>query len=94
MSNYYLLISQCIYSLLKAPKRAKCLLFNKDCPMPEYLLEFTQHGHSVKVTAVDPESGIEASVIAAASLSKQEMGQLAVRKLHYVMEKKASDASP
>jgi hypothetical protein len=54
-----------------------------------YLIETTRIGNQVKVTACDPDSGIEATVILPANATKKEMTDLAIRKLHYVMEKKA-----
>lgn len=56
---------------------------------PSYLLEFTRIGGQVKVTACDPESGVEATVIVPATSSQRDMAQLAIRKLHYVLSKKA-----
>lgn len=52
-----------------------------------YILEFIPHGGSVKVTAVDPASGREVSIVGAASAGERALGELAVRKLEYVMGK-------
>jgi len=58
-------------------------------PMPsEILFEVTQIGAYVKITAVDPQTGIEASVTGPASLSPHQLQQAAIRKLQYVLEKK------
>ncbi|MFN9110789.1 MAG: DUF6898 family protein, partial [Bacteroidota bacterium] len=46
-----------------------------------YIVEFVAIGSSVKVTAFDPVSLTEASVVAPASASQQDMAMLAVRKL-------------
>lgn len=53
-----------------------------------YIIEYVTHGNSVKVTAIDPETGIEACIIGAAGAAPSDLAQLAIRKLHYVLEKK------
>ena len=53
-----------------------------------YILEFIPHGGSVKVTAVDPASGREVSIVGAASAGERALGALAVRKLEFVMGKR------
>lgn len=53
-----------------------------------YIIEYVSIGGSVKVTAFDPKTLIEATVIAPASLTPKEQSDLAVRKLHYLLEKK------
>jgi len=58
-----------------------------------YLIETTRVGAQVKVTACDPESGVEVTVIVPASATKKEMTDLAVRKLHYMLEKKAKGST-
>lgn len=55
----------------------------------EYLIEYTTIGNAVKVTAVDPNTGMEASTIAPSYMSRQLMAQAAIRKLEYLMRKKA-----
>lgn len=52
-----------------------------------YILEFIAHGRTVKVTAVDPLTGTEASIVGSAQASQDELGTLAVRKLEYVLRK-------
>ncbi len=51
-------------------------------------IEFQRIGNQLKVTAIDPVTAREVSVIAPVSLSKEEASQLALRKLRYVLEKK------
>ncbi len=51
-------------------------------------MEFVALGNSVKVTAIDPASGVEASVVCPASASQHAMAQAARRKLEYVLRKK------
>lgn len=61
-------------------------------PTPEnndgYLIEFISIGGSMKVTALDPKTLVEATVVAPSSLSQEEAGDLAVRKLLYLLEKR------
>ena len=53
-----------------------------------YIIEFITMGKSVKITAIDPDTLTEVCVIAPTSLPKKEMAELAVRKLHYMLQKK------
>jgi hypothetical protein len=53
-----------------------------------YIVEFVQHGRSVKVTAFDPKTLVEASVVGARGATQQQLAELAIRKLRYVIEKK------
>lgn len=54
-----------------------------------YIIEFIAHGHGVKVTAIDPETGREVSIVGAAGATQDDLAQLAVRKLKYVLEKES-----
>ncbi len=56
-----------------------------------YIVEFVQHGRSMKVTAFDPDTLIEASVIGARGATQQQLAELAIRKLRYVIQKKRHD---
>ena len=53
----------------------------------EVLIEFHQIRNSVKVTAVDPVTAVEVSIVGAANASQEMLKRLAVRKLDYVLEK-------
>ena len=53
----------------------------------DILIEFVVHGNTVKVTAVDASSGIEACIVAPASAPRAVLEASAVRKLAYVMKK-------
>jgi hypothetical protein len=53
-----------------------------------YIIEFIVVGKSVKVTAMDPVTLREVSIIGARGASRRELAALAVRKLQYVMAKK------
>jgi hypothetical protein len=44
-------------------------------------LEFVQIGNSLKATAIDPETGIEASVLGASTAPQADLQRLAVAKL-------------
>ena len=57
----------------------------------EYLLEFHRIGNSVKVTAIDPITGREASIVGPANAGKAYLSRTAVRKLQYVMAKDDKD---
>ena len=52
-----------------------------------YIIEFYSVGGSVKVTAIDPVTGTEATIIGPAKSTKKELTDLAVKKLLYVMNK-------
>lgn len=53
----------------------------------EYIIEFYRVGGSVKVSAIDPDTGIEAVIVGSPKASDEELKQLALRKLQYVMQK-------
>ena len=56
----------------------------------EIYVEFVILGNSLKATAIDPESGLEASVIGRANAPQSTMAQAARRKLEYLEKKKPS----
>lgn len=58
-----------------------------------YLLEFLPMGNSVKVSAIDPVSGTEVSIVGPVNASKDELTRVAVSKLEYVMREKSPDKS-
>ncbi len=60
----------------------------------EYLLEFQQVGRYVKVSAIDPVTNIEVSIVGDASATKAELERVAVRKLEYVLRKKLGAENP
>lgn len=53
-----------------------------------YYLEFLHLGAQVKVSAIDPETGIEVSIIAAKTATQDEMTRVAVDKLRRMIAKK------
>lgn len=54
-----------------------------------YLIEYIQNGLSIKVTAIDPKTGLEVSMVGSSRVSQAELNRLAVRKLEYVLAKQA-----
>ncbi|MEP1443776.1 MAG: hypothetical protein ABJK39_12275 [Hyphomicrobiales bacterium] len=54
-----------------------------------FYLEFLSIGGQVKVMAIDPETGIEVSIIAPESASQSEMTNVAVEKLKRRIAKEA-----
>ncbi len=57
---------------------------------PGYLVEFVVIGSSVKVTAMDPATLREVSIIGSARLPKKLLAKQAVRKLEAMMRKEAA----
>jgi hypothetical protein len=55
----------------------------------EIYVEFVIMGNTVKVTAIDSESGLEASVIGPAGAPRAAMADAARRKLEYVAKKQS-----
>jgi hypothetical protein len=58
-------------------------------PGKEIYVEFVIMGNTVKVTAIDSESGLEASVIGPAGAPRAAMAEAARRKLEYVAKKRS-----
>lgn len=59
--------------------------------MAEVLFEYIRQGSSVKVTAIETETGIEAVVVVPANLSESQMQMRALQKLRYIMQKNADE---
>ena len=60
-------------------------------PMSEadnYIIEFTQIGASVKVTAIDPKTMTEVSIVGGAHYSQEFLSRQAVKKLEYMLSKR------
>ena len=55
----------------------------------EIYIEFVIHGTVAKATAIDPVSGIEASVMGPASAGRAALAEAARRKLEYLQKKKS-----
>jgi len=56
----------------------------------EVLFEFHQVGDYMKVSAIDPNSNTEVSIVAAPRMDKAALKQAALKKLIYVIEKGAA----
>ncbi len=55
----------------------------------EILIEFVVQGSVVKVTAIDPVTGIEGSIVGPANAAREALMEAARRKLEYVIKKKS-----
>ena len=55
-----------------------------------YPIEIVLIGNQLKVTALDPETGVETSVICPNTITRKDACDLAVRKLRYVLAKKGA----
>lgn len=55
--------------------------------MADILFEFLQSGNSMKVTAIEPETQVEATVVVPVSLSQEQMKLQALNKLKYLLKK-------
>jgi len=56
-----------------------------------YIIEFHQVGNAVKVSAMDPHTLTEVSMVGSPGLSDAELTRLVVRKLEYVIAKRAAE---
>lgn len=56
-----------------------------------YIVEYVTLGSSVKVTAVDPVSLREVSIIGPTSATHKDLADLAIRKLKYMQHKGAEE---
>ena len=54
----------------------------------EIILEFHPIGNSVKVTAVDPETLTEVSIVGPPSAGEEALKRTAIQKLKYVLDRK------
>ncbi len=55
-----------------------------------YIIEFVPWGNAVKVSAVDPVTGEEASIVGDPNATQEALTQLAIQKLEYIRDKKGS----
>ena len=53
------------------------------------ILEFIPKGRYVKVTAVDPNTGTEATIVGDPNAGRDVLEQLAIQKLNYVLSKRS-----
>lgn len=54
----------------------------------EVLIEFQQVGNAVKVTAVDPDTLVEVSIMGPANVGNEILKRNVINKLNYVLSKK------
>ncbi len=54
----------------------------------DFLIEFVRIGNSVKVSAIDPATGIEASIVGPANMGEAQLSINAIAKLRYVLARK------
>jgi hypothetical protein len=59
----------------------------------EVLFELVRVGGSVKASAVDTETGVEVSIVGPASVGAAQLKAVALKKLNYVLEKRAQEKS-
>src|SRR5882757_7584387 len=59
-----------------------------------YIIEFHRIGNAVKVSAIDPATLTEVSIIGAATAGDADLTRLVVRKLEYVIAKHAAQGEP
>lgn len=57
------------------------------------LFEFVRMGKAVKVTAIDPQTGTEVSMVGDSHAGPEALKQLAKRKLEYVIAKRQQNGS-
>lgn len=68
--------------------------FTSGVHLPEVLFEFSQVGNAYKVSAIDPITRIEISMIAPLNANKEFIKRVAARKLAYVIGKKKEKKAP
>jgi len=56
--------------------------------LDEVIFEFLQHGNTVKVTALDPDSLVEVSIVGPANAGQAALKAAALNKLKYVLAKR------
>lgn len=61
-----------------------------DKPHGEYYIEYVEVGNSVKVTAIDPLTGTEVSIVGSPRATRNSLAKLAAKKLNYVLGKSAT----
>jgi len=56
-----------------------------------YIIEFHRVGNAVKVTAMDPATLTEVTIVGAPSVGDTELTRLVVRKLEYMLAKRGTN---
>ena len=57
----------------------------------EVFVEFVVHGNTVKATAIDSVTGIDASIVGPANAGREALSPAAMRKLEYVLKKNGEE---
>jgi len=52
-----------------------------------YIIEYVSVGKSLKVTAIDPETMEEVSIVGDPKATRKRLAKVAIQKLHYVQAK-------
>jgi hypothetical protein len=55
-----------------------------------YIIEFHRIGNAVKVSAMDPRTLVEVSIVGTPNVGDAELTRLAVRKLEYMIAKRGA----
>lgn len=56
----------------------------------EVIIESIRHGAYIKVIAIDPQTGIEATIVGDPAVGTETLNNLAIQKLEYVLSKRQS----
>jgi GTP-binding protein EngB required for normal cell division len=56
-----------------------------------YIIEFHRIGNAVKVTAMDPATLVEVSMVGPSNVGDAELTRLVVRKLEYMLAKRRTN---
>lgn len=54
----------------------------------QVIIESIRYGAYMKVIAIDPESGVEVSIVGDPSAGQEALSKLAAKKLNYVLSKR------
>ena len=65
----------------------------KDASGKEVLIEIYQVGNSVKVSAVDPETGVEVSIVGSPTAGEEILKWTAINKRKFVLRKRQESGS-
>lgn len=60
----------------------------------DVIIEFRAIGHVIKVSAIDPRTLTEVSIVGPVNESRERLKATAMAKLHYVLRKKAGSGTP
>ncbi len=64
-----------------------------DGTLKEVIIEFHRVGNAVKVSAVDPVSKVEVSIVGPPDAGEETLKRTAIRKLEYVLDKNRKRAA-